>query len=93
MAKGSIAKIEITKKLLETFEGSFLYNNDKEIRIPFEENGERVEIKVTLTCAKENVGGGNATIETPVVQTTTPVTEPTQEELDNIANLLNSLNL
>ena len=93
MAKGSVAKIEITKKLLETFEGSFLYNNDKEIRIPFEENGERIEIKVTLTCAKENVGCGNAAIETPVAQTTAPVTEPTQEELDNIANLLNSLNL
>lgn len=93
MAKGSIAKADITKKILETFEGSFLYNGDKEIRIPFEENGEYIEIKVALTCAKEAVGGGNATSTTPQTQEPAPLTPPTQEELDNVANLIAQLNL
>ena len=59
MARGSIAKEEITKKILETFEGSFL--NEKEIRIPIVENGETIQIKVALTAAKVNVECGNST--------------------------------
>lgn len=93
MAKGSVAKADITKKILGTFEGSFLYNGDKEIRIPFEENGEYIEIKVALTCAKEAVGCGNATSMTPQTQEPAPLTPPTQEELDNVANLIAQLNL
>jgi hypothetical protein len=73
MAKGATAKAEITKNILERFPSSFLYNDGKEIRIPFIEDGEEVQIKVTLTCAKENVsqgqdnavpGEGNNTTET-----------------------------
>ena len=45
-ARGSEAKEFITKKLLETFDGSFLYNNGKEIRIPVTENGENLQIKI-----------------------------------------------
>lgn len=93
MARGSEAKKDITSKILETFEGSFLYNGDKEIRIPFNENGEYVEIKVALTCAKEAVGGGNASSTTPFVPEPAPLTPPTQEELDNVANLIAQLNL
>ena len=54
MARGQIAKAEIQKKILNNFEGSFLYNDGKEIRIPIND----VQIKVTLTCAKENVEAG-----------------------------------
>ena len=50
--KGSFAKAEITEKIMEVFSGSFLYNGGKEIRIPCVENGEVVQIKVTLTAAK-----------------------------------------
>ena len=55
MAKGAESKAAVTKKILETFAGSFTYNDGKEIRIPCQEAGETVQIKVTLTCAKENV--------------------------------------
>lgn len=58
MARGSQSKEIITKKILETFEGSFI--NEKEIRIPIEENGEVIEIKCVLTAAKVNIGGENA---------------------------------
>lgn len=57
--KGAVAKQEITEKILSTFEGAFI--NDKEIRVPVQENGERVEIKITLTAAKVNVGGNDGT--------------------------------
>ena len=59
MAKGSLAKEKIFEKMLEVFEGSFMYNNGKELRIPFDEEGKLVEIKVALTCAKDLVGSGN----------------------------------
>ena len=56
MAKGAIAKEEVAAKILELFPNAFKY--DKEIRIPIEENGETVQIKVALTCAKTNVESG-----------------------------------
>jgi flagella basal body P-ring formation protein FlgA len=102
-AKGSIAKEEIIAKILETFQGSFKY--DKEIRIPVFENGEPVQIKVTLTCAKTNVendendGGvavfsetkAAASASTPVTKTS--VAEPTAEEKQAVADLCAKLGL
>lgn len=91
-ARGSIAKQEITKKILETFDGSFI--NEKEIRIPFEENGEVIQIKVNLTCAKVNVECG----ETTSVVSTEPVAsarkiEVTEEEKENVQKLMEHLSL
>ena len=58
MAKGTQAKTQIMNKLMEVFNEAFLYNDGKELRIPMIENGEEVQIKVTLTCAKDNVVQG-----------------------------------
>lgn len=98
MAKGAESKEKIVQKILDTFENSFPY--EKEIRIPMVENGEDIEIKVTLTCAKVNVGSGVATPVTvkdftsnPTVAATTPISEPTVEERENVKNLLNRLGL
>lgn len=55
MAKGAESKSLVTKKILETFPNAFLYNSDKEIRIPLTEQGETIEIKVVLSCAKTPV--------------------------------------
>ena len=106
-AKGSVAKREIFKKILRNFEGSFVYNNGKEVRIPWVEDGNEVQIKVTLTCAKENVSADGALI--PEVQSaeeaisSSPSTEksepaasliePTQEEKENVEALLTALGL
>ena len=95
MAKGSIAKEAITQKILSTFDGSFVYG--KEIRVPYDEDGNRVEIKITLTCAKENVGGNSAftvTEDQPTqsAQASAPAA-PTEEEKANIANLMERLGL
>lgn len=91
--KGSIAKDTITKCILKVFDGSFV--NDKEIRIPFMENGELVQIKVALTCAKvniENGGAANATAEaTPAFTDTNR--EITPEEVQAVRDLIAQLNL
>ena len=93
MAKGSIAKEEITKKILEVFDGAFI--NEKEIRIPWVENGETVQIKVALTCAKVNIEGGAGVA--PVQQTTSvPAPEDrkiTETEKQEINNLIEKLGL
>lgn len=101
MAKGQVSKEIISKKILETFENSFQY--DKEIRIPIMENGEEIQIKITLTAAKTNVepGGDNAlptaaatnNVAFSDVPTKDTVVEPTQEEKENVRNLLASFGL
>ena len=58
-AKGSVLKEQIIQKILETFPGAFKY--DKEVRIPGDEGGEELQIKVTFTCAKVNVEPGEDT--------------------------------
>lgn len=98
--KGAIAKQQVSAKILEVFPGAFAY--DKEIRVPMIENGEEVQIKVTLTAAKVNVTNGADTAmpgDFPA-PTTAPVTpapsapiEPTAEERQNVANLLRKLGL
>lgn len=88
MARGAESKSKVTDMILNTFEGAFL--NGKELRIPMIENGERVEIKVALTCAKTNVVAETQSEEVadPEVQI---VHEPTEEEKDNLQKLMASM--
>lgn len=104
MAKGTIAKEAIKNKILELFEGSFLYNGGKEIRIPWDEPEGEVQVKIQLTCAKENVYPENAPRENAVVPSQGPVVgsfteakpenvEPTEEEKKNLEDLMKALGL
>lgn len=95
MVRGSRAKEEIIQKILKTFPGSFRY--DKELRIPIEENGENIQIKITLTAAKINV---NAEVNEIVPnisnsQTSSSPTflEITEQEKTDVINLMEKLNL
>lgn len=103
-ARGSIAKEEVMNKILATFPGAFKY--EKELRIPMMENGEELQIKVTLTAAKNMVAPGGdtalpgmqitkdvivATPQGPVIEKM-PV-EPSEAEKKNVVNLLDLLNL
>jgi hypothetical protein len=102
MARGAEFKKEITKKILEFFPNSFLYNDGKEIRICGQENGEEIQVKVTLTAAKENVYSGQDNA-TPGVaaeinfEDNKPIekkiTQPTQEEKDNVKRLMETFGL
>ena len=60
MAKGAKVKAEVYKKILEMFPGSFMYNSDKELRIPMMEDGEPIQLKLTLTVSKTPVENDNA---------------------------------
>ncbi len=99
--KGTILKKEITDKILETFEGSFLYNDGKEIRIPGLENGEMLQVKVALTCAKTAVTpdgenllpGEEAPVATVAAQPSQGNVEATQEEKENVQKLMAFLGL
>ena len=98
--RGSIAKEEIIQKIMETFPGSFI--NGKELRIPWNEGAEVLQIKVALTAAKENIENPNE-IKTPntVINfpTATPAVEvpinpqPSAEEKENLRLLMNKLGL
>ena len=103
-AKGSILKKEVSEKILKAFPGSFLYNDGKEIRINGFENGERLQIKVTLTAAKVAVEGGEdvalpgeenaATADVKPAGTNEQIPqEPSAEEKERLAILLNQLGL
>lgn len=49
--KGTKAKTEILNKIMEIYPNAFMH--EKVLRIPIEEDNEIVEIKVTLTAAKD----------------------------------------
>jgi hypothetical protein len=97
--KGSVSKEIVTKKILETFEGSFQY--EKEIRIPMDEDGNQIQLKCVLTCAKTNVEpngenaipGENTLTSGGIPANEKTFVEPTQEEKDNVQKLMQMLNL
>ena len=106
MAKGSISKETIMAKILEVFPDAFVY--DKTIRIPMIEDGNPLQIKVTLTAAKDNVEpGGDAAVPgakatkvvaiangaEPVFEDVPAAVEPSAEELNAVSNLMISLGL
>ena len=101
-ARGSESKNIIIAKLLETFAGSFIY--DKNVIIPMVENGESLQIKIALTCAKTNVESGMdtaipgataaaAATATPKVMDTHGVAEVTEEEKQNVLKAMAALGL
>ena len=102
MAKGQQLKKEIQEKILQLFPQSFLYNDAKEIRICGMEDGQPIQIKVALTCAKENVevGADNAMpgdfpapkMTAPTPERTEPV-KPSDAEKQAVADLLKQLGL
>ena len=94
-AKGIESKGIIFNKLKEIYPNSFWEDENKILRIPMSEGGTPIEIKVTLTAAKNILGSGAVqsafpTASEPVVEK--PV-EMTEEEKENVATLLASLNL
>ena len=93
-ARGSESKNIITAKILETFAGSFIY--DKNIIVPMVENGESLQIKIALTCAKTNIPHSNGKAEIPMTVATgmsnsVEVVEPTEEEKQRVVDLINKL--
>lgn len=97
MAKGSLAKEEVYNKIKEIFPSSFMYNDGKELRINVNENGELIQLKLTLTASKTIVEGDSSLEDDfpiPVNQkkespASARMTEKEQEELSNLMKTLN----
>lgn len=101
MARGQEEKLIVINKIKEVFPEAFEY--DKVIRIPIGD----VQIKVALTCAKDNVEPGGDTAvpgvkatkvtiaegAEPVFEEASAIVEPSEEELNAVSNLMASLGL
>lgn len=104
MAKGAESKEKIFAKLLEIFPGSFM-QDDKILRIPCEEGGDTVEIKVTLTAAKDILGAGVAKTDpktlgefnwddtAPTSVEAAAASSPSEEEKERIRKMMEALGL
>ena len=95
-ARGAESKAKIIEKILATFENSFQY--DKEVRIPMYENGELIQIKLTLTAAKTNVENETkssfpAATDNKRENIVPPIAEPTDEEKQTLEDLISKLGL
>ena len=104
MAKGTESKNILFKKIMEVYPEAFWEDAGKILRIPMEEKGEVVEIKVTLTAAKNLLGSGEipsafaaapSTLpdSTSFMNEPAPSAEMTEEEKANVARLIESLGL
>lgn len=101
MARGQEEKLIVINKIKEVFPEAFEY--DKTIRIPIGD----VQIKVTLTAAKDNVEPGGDTAvpgvkatkvtiaegAEPVFEEASAIVEPSEEELNAVSNLMTQLGL
>ena len=101
MARGQEEKLIVINKIKEVFPEAFEY--DKVIRIPIGD----VQIKVALTCAKDNVEpGGDVAVPgvkatkvtiaegaEPVFEDVSKTIQPSQSELDAVNNLMSQLGL
>lgn len=104
MAKGTIAKQEVLKRIQTAFGSDFIGEFDKKVYVWANENGERIQIALSMTCPKVSVVA-NATVavigdkmdfEAPTVTTTATSFEPaeiTAEERENVAALMARLGL
>lgn len=95
MARGASSKEALKNELLEFFgERAFIASDSKTIRVKYVEDGEPVEIKLTMTAAKDLEGGGAASSDSGEVSVSEPspmVAEPTAAELEAVDKLLGSL--
>ena len=62
LARGAIAKQVITKKLQDTFGADFLGEMDKKIYLQAPENGEMVQIAISMTCPKNTIEVSHAPV-------------------------------
>lgn len=108
-AKGSIAKTEVAKKIAQAFGADWIGEVDKKYYVWAEENGERMQIAISMTCPKVPVASvdtakldfGNSKAEInfeeddkiAVAHSTFAPAEISEEELQNVAELMARLGL
>lgn len=105
MAKGSIAKENVTKKIMAAFGADFVAEQDKKLYVWADDGGERVQIAIAMTCPKNPIevdasisdGGdwdfSDTPKSAPVAITSAAPAEITEEEKENIATIMAKLGL
>ena len=104
MARGAIGKENVIKKIKEVFGADFIGEYDKKIYVWTQENGERIQIALSLTCPKVQVavadapatGDFNFEDDAPsavVAAGTFQPAEITPEERDRVNDLMKRLGL
>ena len=99
--KGAIAKENVINKISEAFGSDFIGVVDKKVYVWTEENGERVQISLSLTCPKNIVGtytgtpvvvavGDKIDFEDPIspVQQSTDILEDEQKTIEDLMKRL-----
>lgn len=99
-SKGAVAKEQIAKKMAETFGADWIGERDKKYYLWANENGERIQIAISMTCPKTPVGEAGATADSNVLNFEDGATaggeipiEITTDEKKNIADLKARLGL
>ena len=98
MARGADEKLSVQNQILGLFPNAFVYG--KEIRVPVGD----VQIKIALTCAKDNVEpGGDVALpgakpiiiegDEPTFGEAKEVVEPSEDELAAVNKLMSALEL
>lgn len=62
MAKGTIGKQNVINKIKQAFGADFIGEYDKKIYVWTTENGERIQIALSLTCPKVQVAVSDAPV-------------------------------
>ena len=106
MAKGTIAKDLVEKKIISAFGADYVGTVDKKIYVQALENGEKVQVAISLTCPKipvtvdntVQIGDFNFEDPTPTVTVSASSTgfipaEISDEERKNVADLMARLGL
>lgn len=88
MAKGATSKTRVLEVLKVVFPEMFSVDG-KEYRIPLIEDGQEIELKIALTCAKDNIGGGAVKDNgNPVQYMTDADLKVTDEEKQQVLDLM-----
>lgn len=105
MAKGNLAKEKLMNKIIKALGNSYIGLYDKKYYFTEEENGEKVQIAISLTCPKTPIGDIEFKTESsdslnfedmsaaPIAGGNTASAEITDEEKKNIAELIRKLGL
>lgn len=109
MAKGTIAKQNLTADLQKLYGNDFIGVSGGKVFIELDDGGERVQIAISMTCPKTQLARTNTTpivshsttplpaglsFDTADDMATTPLVQPiSQAELDTVQAMLKKLNL
>lgn len=97
MAKGQIAKNDVTDKIRTAFGEDFITIQDNKIYVYGRENGEKIQVAIALTCPKNQVSAAapseapqdwDFSDPTPPPQTKIEISKDEQQNLEDLMKRL-----